>query len=83
MEIGVKLQAKFGYSVWGLGEMLPLKNYWIIYIYIIAARYITIISLGHVAQAAVQHRAHTQSLQCCMLEPVNLIARSSWDPRIA
>jgi hypothetical protein len=57
--------------------MLPLKNYWIIYIYIIAARYITIISLGHVAQAAVQHRAHTQSLQCCMLEPVNLIARSS------
>ena len=34
MEIGVKLQAKFGYSVWGLGEMLPLKNYWIIYIYI-------------------------------------------------
>ena len=35
-----------------------------------AARYITTISLGHVTQAAVQHRAHTQSLQCCMLEPV-------------
>ena len=71
--------------------MLPLKNIELYYMYLhiiyivcmfsknrgTAARYITTIYLGHVTQAAVQHRAHTQSLQCCTLEPVNLIARSS------